>query len=136
MSSHASPLPLRDTLGEPAGGGAASSSGGRARALSRSGVAARVGAFSLVLIAACSLLIVVMAADRPGLFAPTTHASFYPGWMAGPLGGLWPGLTRDGNTLRYMFTAAIVSMYAAYLLAIAYAPRLRAGWAISAILLV
>ena len=136
MSSHASPLPLRDTLGEPAGAGAASSSGGRARALSRSGVAARVGAFSLVLIAACSLLIVVMAADRPGLFAPTTHASFYPGWMAGPLGGLWPGLTRDGNTLRYMFTAAIVSMYAAYLLAIAYAPRLRAGWAISAILLV
>ncbi|MDQ6811514.1 MAG: hypothetical protein M3Z95_06420 [Actinomycetota bacterium] len=136
MSSHASPLPLRDTLGEPAGAGAASSPGGRARALFPSRVAARVGAFSLVLIAACSLLIVMMAADRPGLFAPTTHASFYPGWMAGPLGGLWPGLTRDGNTLRYMFTAAIVSMYAAYLLAIAYAPRLRAGWAITAILLV
>ena len=35
--------------------------------------------------------------------------------MAGPLGGLWPGLTRNGTTLRYLFTGALVVMYVAYL---------------------
>ena len=34
--------------------------------------------------------------------------NFYPHWMAGPLGGLWPGLTGNGTTLKYLFTGAIV----------------------------
>ncbi len=84
---------------------------------------------------ACSLLFVVVAANRPSLFSATTHAGFFPGWMAGPLGGLWPGLTRNSTTLRYMFTAAMVAMYACYLLALAYVPRmhLSARWAIGAV---
>ncbi len=49
-----------------------------------------------------------MAADRPSLLAPTTHTGFFPHWMAGPLGGLWPGLTRNSTTLKYLFTGAIV----------------------------
>ena len=33
--------------------------------------------------------------------------------MAGPLGGLLPGLTRNATTLKYLFTGAIVVMYVA-----------------------
>jgi hypothetical protein len=84
---------------------------------------------------ALSLLFVVMAADRPSLFAATTHAGFFPGWMAGPLGGLWPGLTRNGTTLRWVFTAMMSAMYAGYLVALRYVPamRLSARWAIAAV---
>ncbi len=56
-----------------------------------------------------------MAADRPSLLSPTTHTNYFPGWMAGPLGGLWPGLTRNGTTLRYLFTGGLVAMYVCYL---------------------
>jgi hypothetical protein len=89
---------------------------------------------------ACSALFVVIAADRPSLFSATTHAGFFPGWMAGPLGGLWPGLTRNSTTLKYVFTGALVAMYVSYLLALSYVPRmamhLRARWAIAAIVAV
>jgi hypothetical protein len=73
----------------------------------------------------CSVLYVVIAADRPSLFAAPTHTGFFPGWMAGPLGGLWPGLTRNGTTLRWMFTGGLVLMYGCYLAALACVPALR-----------
>jgi hypothetical protein len=88
----------------------------------------------------CSLLFVVIAADRPSLFAAPTHTGFFPGWMAGPLGGLWPGLTRDGTALRWVFTAGMVVMYGGYLVALSYVPdmpaRLSARWAIAAVVAV
>jgi hypothetical protein len=83
---------------------------------------------------------VLIAADRPSLFAATSHAGFFPGWMAGPLGGLWPGLTRNTTALRYVFTGAMATMYVGYLLAFAYVPsiaeRVRARWAIAAVVAV
>ena len=88
------------------------------------------------MIVLCSVLLVVIAADRPSLLSATTHTGFFPHWMAGPLGGLLPGLTRSPTTLKYLFTGAIVAMYAAYLLALKYVPRLRARWAIGAVLAV
>lgn len=91
------------------------------------------GALALAVIVLLSLLVVVMAADRPSLLSATTHSNFLPGWMAGPLGGLWPGLTRNGTTLKYLFTGAIVAMYGAYLAGLAYAPRLPVRWVIAAI---
>jgi len=105
----------------------------RANDLARTSVAQRIGALALLAIVACSLLVVAMAANRPSILSPTTHSDFFPHWMAGPLGGIWPGLTRNTNTLKYMFTGAIVIMYAGYLLALVYVPRLRARWAIAAI---
>jgi len=77
-----------------------------------------------------------MAADRPSIFSPATHTNFFPHWMAGPLGGIWPGMTRNATAQRYLFTGAIVTMYAGYLVALAYVPRLRARWAIAAIVAV
>jgi alpha-1,6-mannosyltransferase len=137
MPGDATTLPLRD---EPAGG----AFGGLRRRLlrRRSGALAtpdarvRAGAVALLVIVLLSLLIVIMAADRPSLLSATTHANFLPRWMAGPLGGLWPGLTRNGTTLKYLFSGAIVAMYAAYLLCFAWAPRLPVRWVIAAILAV
>jgi hypothetical protein len=97
---------------------------------------ARLGALALVAIVACSAFVLIAAADRPSLLSATTHGGYFPRWMAGPLGGLWPGLTRNGTKLKYLFSGAIAVMYAAYLLGLRYVPRLRARWAIAAIVAV
>jgi hypothetical protein len=137
MSGDARAIPLRDaTLGAPASG-----SGRRLRdrgesVLQRVSYAQWLGAICLFAILAGTLLLVLMAADRPSVLSPTTHYNFFPGWMAGPLGGLWPGLTRNTNTLRWMFTGVIIGMYVAYLLAYAYTPTLPARFAIATIVLV
>ncbi len=82
------------------------------------------------------MLLVVAAADRPSVLSATTTFHFFPHWMAGPLGGLWPSLTRDTLSLRYFFTATIVVMYASYAVGLKYVPRLRARWAIAAVVAV
>jgi hypothetical protein len=136
MSGDARAVPLRDrNIGRPAsrsGRGLRERSAGALAGASR---AQLVGAACLSAILAGSLLIVLLAADRPSALSPTTHASFFPHWMAGPLGGLWPGLTRNGTTLRWLFTGTIALMYGAYLLALAYAPALRTRAIVAAIVL-
>ena len=97
---------------------------------------ARLGALALIAIVACSAVVLAAAADRPSLLSATTHGGYFPHWMAGPLGGLWPGLTRNGTKLKYLFSGAIVLMYGAYLLGLRYVPRLRARWAIGSIVAV
>jgi len=138
MASDATTLRLRDgsltgpeAVAEPTGAE-------HERADARARRDARIGAGVLVVLVACSLLFVVIAANRPSLFSATTHSGFFPGWMAGPLGGLWPGLPRNGTMLRWMFTAALVAMYACYVLALSYVPRMRvsARWAIAAVVAV
>jgi hypothetical protein len=91
-----------------------------------------IGALATIVL--CAAIVVVFAANRPSLFSATTHTGFFPHWMAGPLGGLLPGLTRSSTALKYIFTGAIVVMYASYLLALRYVPELRARWAIGAVL--
>jgi hypothetical protein len=110
---------------------------GRTRASARTGSLQRaIGACALLAIVLCSALVVVLAADRPSLLSATTHAGFFPHWMAGPLGGLLPGLTRNSTTLKYLFTAALVVMYASYVVGLRYVPLLRARWAIAAVVAV
>ncbi|HXC23326.1 MAG TPA: hypothetical protein VNU28_01965, partial [Solirubrobacteraceae bacterium] len=92
-----------------------------------------LGAGVLIAILACCLLVVVVAADRPSFLAATTTGHYFPHWMAGPLGGLWPSLTRSTTGLKYIFTAPIVLMYACYLVGLRYVPSLRARWAIAAV---
>jgi hypothetical protein len=96
-------------------------------------VEATLGVGSLIAILAGCLLLVVAAADRPSLLVATTTSHFFPHWMAGPLGGLWPSLTRSTGGLRYLFSGAIVVMYASYLVGLRYVPRLPARWAIVAV---
>jgi peptidoglycan/LPS O-acetylase OafA/YrhL len=93
-------------------------------------------ALALLTILAASLFVVIAAADRPSFLAANTIQHFFPGWMAGPLGGLWPSLTRNPSTLKYLVSGAIVAMYASYLTAFAYAPRLPARYAIATVVAV
>src|SRR5947208_12186467 len=137
MSGDARALPLRDTpVGGPAAARRRRLRGRRAGALIGASRAQWLGAICLLAIVAGSLLVVLMAADRPSILSPTTHASFFPRWMAGPLGGAWPGLTRDTTLLRWLFTGAIVTMFVAYLLAVRWASALPLRMVIGAIVLV
>jgi hypothetical protein len=129
MPGEASTLPLRERprprarrwraswLGQPRSG---------ERALSRSDALA--AGIALALIVGVSLFVVMLAANRPSILSPTSHANFYPRWIAGPLGGLLPGLTRNTTTLRYLFSGSIVAMFLAYMLVLVKAPRLPAVW--------
>jgi len=131
MSGDASTLPLRD-----AHPGGARVLRGRWRLSAPALVGSReaaIGACALLAIVVCGALVVVLAADRPSLLSATTHAGFFPRWMAGPLGGLLGGLTRNTTTLKYMFTAALAVMYVSYVVGLKYVPMLRARWAIGAV---
>ncbi len=106
----------------------------RAATHARADAGVITGALSLVAILTISSFVVLVAANRPSLIAPTTHIGFFPGWMAGPLGGMLPGFTNSGTTLKYLFTGAIVALYLSYLLVLKYVPRLPARWVIATIL--
>ncbi len=134
MSTDASTLPLG---GVAAGELPAERSGRLARrragAIAGTDTGLLAGALALGAIVALSLLLVLMAANRPSLLTPTTHTGYFPRWMAGPLGGLLPGFTNDGTTLKNLFTAAMGLMYCGYLVALKQAPRLPVRWVIAAI---
>jgi hypothetical protein len=53
--------------------------------------------------------------------------------MAGPLGGLWPDLTRSTTALRYLFTGSLAVMYVAYVLALRHAAAVSARAVVAAI---
>jgi len=112
---------------------------GVGRRRNREPAAAKVrlrGAVSLWAIVALSLFIVVTAADRPSLLSPPSHYNYFPDWMAGPLRGLWPGLSTNSTTLRWLFTGAVVAMYVAYLVVLRSAERLPRAWILGGILAV
>jgi hypothetical protein len=137
MPGDASTIPLRDP---PLGGVRARFAHRRERrgtgTLAGADARVRAGAIAMAAVVLVSLLVVVIAANRPSLLSPTTHANYYPRWMAGPLGGLWPSLTGNGTTLKYLFSGAIVVMYVAYLIALRSAPRLPTRWIVAAIVAV
>jgi hypothetical protein len=135
MSSDASTLPLRD---ERVGSRPERrrSLRGRVGALVGADEHVWVGAACLIAIVACSALVVLLAANRPSVLSATSHTGYFPHWMTGPLGGLVPWMTRSSATLKYLFSGAIVAMYVSYLLALRYVPRLRARWAVAAIVAV
>ncbi len=133
MSGDATTIPLQGAP-ERRPGNALTRGAGRLRAGLR--VQELSGAGGLICIVALSLFLVLITADRPSGLAPTTHTGFYPRWMAGPLGGLWPSLTSNGTTLRWLFTGSLIAMYLAYVVVLRTAPALRARWVIGAILAV
>jgi hypothetical protein len=135
MSSDASTLPLRDAhVGSPPV--RPRSLLGRVGAFARASDRAWVGAACLVVLVACSVFVVLIAANRPSVLSATSHLGYFPHWMTGPLGGLLPWLTRSSTTLKYLFSGAIVAMYVSYVAGLRYIPRLRARWAIAAVVAV
>ncbi len=138
VEAHARDLPSRDSLRGRAGSrvDARTTVRARAHAGAHPRAATAIGVACLITIVACCALVVVAAADRPSLLAATTTQGYFPHWMAGPLGGLWPSLTRNSKGLKYLFSGAIVLMYVSYLVGLRYVPRLPARWAIVAIVAV
>jgi hypothetical protein len=144
MSSDATTLPLRDPLlGEPELAPRRSLIPFERRAARAPRVAAHprerretaVAVIVLSIILLCAAVIVLGAADRPSFLSAPSHVGFFPHWLAGPLGGLWPNFTRSPAVLKSLFTGAIVVMYVAYLVGLKYVPLLRARWAIATVLL-
>src|SRR5271165_5817038 len=133
MSGDATTLPLHENLAGTARAGRRGRLGGHAGTLAGTGLRVRAAALSLALIVVLSAMIVLLAADRPSLLSATTHFGFFPRWMAGPLGGLWSGAPRGVNTLKFLFTGAVVLMYGGYLLIVANARALPLRWVAAAI---
>jgi hypothetical protein len=90
---------------------------------------------ALCIIVLSSALVVVAAAGRPTFLSATTRAHYFPNWMAGPLGGLLPGLAASA-TLKTLFSGTVVLAYAAYLLALKRADALRTRTVVAAIVAV
>jgi hypothetical protein len=143
MSTDATILPLRDSLPGSSEIGRQlelSSRDGRpdrdAGARVRTRRETRIGVLVLALIVVSVAVVVTVAADRPSFLSSPSHYGFFPGWLAGPLGGLWPGFTRNPAVVKSLFTGAMVSMYVAYLVGLRYVPRLPARWVIATVVAV
>jgi hypothetical protein len=137
MASEATSITLPDGVS----GAAAAGTGPRLAAPRRARIAAWVrthflGLAALSVIVGCSLLLVMIAADRPSIISSSTRSDFFPGWMAGPLGGLWPDLTRSTDTLKAVFTVAILAMYGCYALGGKRIAGLGVKWVVGAIVAV
>jgi hypothetical protein len=143
MSSDATTLPLRDPLlGEPQVASRRKLTLSERRVArdqqvagaprERTQTAIAVAVLGIILL--CAAVIVLGAADRPSFLSAPSHVGYFPHWLAGPLGGLWPGFTRSPAVLKSLFTGALVVMYVAYLVGLKYVPQLRARWAIATVL--
>jgi hypothetical protein len=131
MSTDATTLPL-----QPRRGFRAAPFEDRVRALRRLSKQPAVQAnAALGVIVLCSALIVSAAAGRPSFLSAPTRAHYFPGWMAGPLGGLMPGLTASA-ALKTLFSAAVVLAYASYLLALRRSDALRPRAVVAAVVAV
>ncbi len=135
MSSEASTLPLREA---PRDGRRSRLSRALRRGRAREGaVEGRTTAIiALASIVVLCLLDVLMAANRPSVLAPTTHVAFYPHWMAGPLGGMWPWLTGNSRTLKWLFSASMAIMYVAYVVVLRRSRALEGRWVVASIVVV
>jgi alpha-1,6-mannosyltransferase len=119
----------------PAQARSSASRGARLPALTLS-APALFAAVSLAGLTAGSILIVLMAAERPSTFTPTSAGGYFPAWMAGPLRGLLPGLTHNEDRLAWLLSGVMIAMYALYVIAFRFASRIRARWTVAALLVI
>jgi hypothetical protein len=99
-------------------------------------LAGALTAIAFIALIAGSLAIVILTANRASFLSPPTHNNFFPSWMAGPLGGLWPGMTNKGLHYKNVFSYSMFGMFFAYLVALRFAPRVHIRWTIAAVVLV
>jgi alpha-1,6-mannosyltransferase len=82
-----------------------------------------IGALALLALVALAFGVVAYASTAPSLLVPRSTTSF-PDWFAGPLHGVFAGLTSDPVTLGDGFSAAVGAMGIAWCLAFATARAL------------
>jgi hypothetical protein len=141
MSSDATSISFRDGVADAGGAGEIALLGGERLAPRRAQLGAwarrhALGLLALGVIVGCSLVLVLIAAEGPSVIAASTRADFFPGWMAGPLSGIWPSELLGTTALKIIFTAAIFVMWACYAFGMRRIAALGAGWAIGAIVAV
>jgi hypothetical protein len=94
------------------------------------GLLAPAAPLGLVLLSA---LLVLLSAARPSFITPTASAAYFPSWMAGPLGGVWP-LGMGEQAMHWLVAGILTAMYVAYLTSVTLAGGIRPRWVIGAIL--
>lgn len=92
-------------------------------------------AVALVVMLLCGFAIVLMAAAGPSWLSPVAARGNFPSWINGPLAGLAPWLALSPRELNIVFGVLAGLMYVGYLVVVAGAPRLRAGWVVGFIVL-
>jgi hypothetical protein len=106
------------------------------RKLDAARLAERAAPASVVVIVALSFLLVMLTASHPNFMTPTANIGYFPRWMAGPLGGLWPGGNLGEHAMHTVMTAILASMYVAYLASVVLGRRLSKHVVIAALLAV
>ena len=79
-----------------------------------------------------SLGYVAVVASRASILSPGSFKAF-PGWMAGPLAPLATAYHPGDAARKMLLTALVGVMYVCYLVVLACSSRLRARWAIGAV---
>lgn len=142
MPTDATSITLRDGIADAEGAGRIALVGGERLAPHRDRIAAwarrhALGLLALGVIVLCSFVLVLIAAEGPSVIAASTRADFFPGWMAGPLSGIWPsGFLLGTAALKVLFTAAVFLMWGCYALGMRRIAALGARWVIGAIVAV
>jgi hypothetical protein len=92
---------------------------------------------ALAAIVAATAAVAVFASAGPSILVPRSSAVF-PGWLAGPLHGLFGHLPNDRSTLELGMSALLVGMVIPYCLALASvrAVSMRALWVVIGVLAV
>jgi hypothetical protein len=81
----------------------------------RAGRVAVLAASTLLLF---SVLTVLVAAGKPTFLSAPVRSNYFPGWLAGPFGGLVQPAVSEA-TLKWAFSVGVLLAYGAYLLLIA-----------------
>jgi hypothetical protein len=86
---------------------------------------------------AVTATIALFASSGPSILVPRSDASF-PNWMAGPLHGLFGHLPEDRPSLEIFSSVALVAMFCAYGMALAFirTVSMRALWIVIGVLAV
>ncbi|HEX4108417.1 MAG TPA: glycosyltransferase family 87 protein [Solirubrobacteraceae bacterium] len=92
-------------------------------------------AVSATAIVGACLVIVALAAHAASFLSPTATAQRYPSWMSGPLSGLWPGAAPSGHELQWLVCGLLGLTFAAWVLVVLTASRVRPAWIIGAVVL-
>ncbi len=88
----------------------------------------------LLVLGGVCLVLVALAAHHASFLSPTGTARHFPGWMSGPLSGLWPGPVPAEHALHLLTSGLLGLLFLAYLLVLREARHTSARWMIGAIL--
>jgi hypothetical protein len=96
-------------------------------------LAKTVPAVALTAMVVIGLVIASLASSHVSWLTPTARTGDYPFWLAGPLGPLTSWIPLGSATLAVIFTIGAAVMYVAYVAVLVCAQRVRASYALSAI---